>query len=198
MKEFSYKNYSYQPFFEHYFKHNPENPIGNVPEPILIDLKSKIPSYVDTIINLGCSNGRDFIPFQDDYNCIGFDLAPLGYIDWVCKTKNLTYYQCSIEDYMNNVITTHLQVHMRKDLSTSLVYTQGALCYVSPNNQEKFISHLLDNNCKNMIFHEYPPEYTGIHSNFTFQPCWHHQKYLDLFERKKYKGECVGFIHLDR
>jgi hypothetical protein len=187
MKEFSYKDYNYGGFFEHYFKHSPENPIGNTPEHILLECKPLLPDYIDTIINFGCSNGRDFIPFQDNYNCIGFDLAPLNYIDWICKTDNLIYYQCSIEDYLNNFD------HSDEDLSTTLIYTQGTLMYLDLENQNKFIQHVLDYNCKNMIFHEYPPTYSGPHTKFNPD-----QKYLNLFEQKSFRDDIVGFIYLNK
>ena len=187
MKEYSYKPYQYDSFFEHYFKHTPSNPIGNTPEVILVEHKSSIPDYVNTIINFGCSNGRDFIPFQDEYNCIGFDLAPLGYIDWVCKTDNLIYYQCSIEDYLD-----HFD-HSDEDLSNSLIYTQGVLMYIPPQDQNRFIQHFLDRNCKNMIFHEYPPTYDGPHAKFNPD-----QKYLDLFEQKSFRKDLTGFLYLNK
>ena len=185
MRELSYKQYTYAGFFEHYFKHTPTNPIGNTPEQILVECRPLLPDYIDTVIIFGCSNGRDFIPFQDTFNCVGFDLAPLGYIDWVCNTENLTYYQCSIEDYVDYVET--------EDLSTSLVYTQGTLMYVSPENQNKFLQHILQHGCKNIIIHEYPPEYVGPHTKFNPS-----EEYLNLFERRVYREDLVGFIYLDK
>ena len=188
MKEYSHKPYQYDNFFEHYFKHDNLNEIGNSPEPILLEYKSQLPSYINTIINFGCSNGRDFIPFQDEYHCVGFDLAPLNYIDWVCKTDNLVYYQCSIEDYIDN---------FDDDLSTSLVYTQGTLMYVTNEIQNRFIQYLLDHNCKNILIHEYPPEYLGPHTKFNPD-----KKYLDIFERKHFRPlineQPTGFIYLNK
>jgi len=187
MKEFSYKSYNYDMFFEHYFKHHSNNPIGDTPEKILLEYKHTLPNYINTIINFGCSNGRDFIPFQDEYNCVGFDLAPLNYIDWVCKTDNLIYYQCSIEDYLDNFN------HSDLDLHDSLIYTQGTLMYLNSHYQDKFIEHVLSHNCKNMIFHEYPPTYDGPHTKFNPS-----QKYLSLFEQKIFRDPLVGFLYLDK
>lgn len=184
MQEYSLKSYNYDNFFEHYFKHNPNNPVGNIPEEVLVKHKPLLPKYVNTILNFGCANGRDFIPFQDDYNCIGFDLAPVGYIEWVCKTDNLIYYQCSIEDYLYNF--------KNDDLSNYLVYTQGTLMYLTPEMQNKFIEHLLDCGCKNMIFHEYPPTH---HHSQKFQP---DKKYLDMFEKVSYRNHVEGFVFLDK
>jgi hypothetical protein len=190
MKQYSYKTYLYDSFFEHYYKTDLNNPIGNSPEQILLECKPLLPDYIDTIINFGCSNGRDFIPFQDNYNCIGFDLAPLNYIDWVCKTDNLTYYQCSIEDYLNEFD------HTDEDLSTTLIYTQGTLMCVSYETQNRFIKHLLDFNCKNIIIHEYPPEYDGPHTKFNPSP-----EILTTFTRQHFRPtieyQPTGFIYLD-
>jgi hypothetical protein len=196
MKEYSYKSYQYDVFCEHYFKYDRHNPFSIEPEKILVDCFDLIPSYVDTFIQFGCANGRDFIPFQDNFQCIGFDLAPLGYIEWVCKTKNLTYNQCSIEDYLD-----HFD-HSNEDLSKCLVYTQGTLMYASEEYQNRFIQHLLDHNCKNIIIHEYPPEYAGPHEKFNPDP-----KYVNMFERKHFRpliGDQViedqptGFIYLNK
>ena len=192
MKQISYKSYNYNNnAFEHYFKHTPGNPVGNIPEEILIQCKPLLPDNIHTVINFGCSNGRDFIPFQYEYNCIGFDLAPLNYIDWVCNTDNLTYYQCSIEDYLSEFD------HNDLDLPNSLVYTQGTLMCVSYETQNKFIQHLLDKNCKNIIIHEYPPEYEGKHPRFNPD-----KKYLDIFERKHFRlktyEEPTGFLYLNK
>lgn len=187
MKEYSHKSYKYSNFFEHYFKHDLRNPVGNTPEQILIKYKPLLPTYVNTVVNFGCSNGRDFIPFQENYKCIGFDLAPLAYIEWVCATDNLTYNQCSIEDYLDNFD------HSTLDLTTALVYTQGTLMYIPSDTQDKFIQHLLDQGCKNMIFHEYPPEYTGPHTKFNPSP-----RYLNLFEQTFFRPSLTGFVHLDR
>jgi len=189
MKEFSYKNYNYDGFFEHYFKHTPSNPIGNTPEEVLIKCKSIIPSYVDTIIIFGCSNGRDFIPFQDEYNCIGFDLAPLGYIDWVCKTDNLTYYQWSIEDYLDNFD------HSELDLSKCLVYTQGTLMYVSHEKQNLFVEMLLEKGCNNIILQEYEPGNSSHHPYLNLN-----ESNLKLFKkqmfRDRYEGNPTAHLYL--
>ena len=170
-------------WFEHYYKHNPNNPVGNKPEHITYSIKPLIPDYVTTIMNFGCSNGRDFIPFQDNYDIIGFDLVPGDYIEWVCKTDNLIYYQCSMEDYQKN--NTKIE---HKDLSKTLVYTNVSLFYLK-DKQEQFISYLLNKGCKNMIFQEYKSSGHGY-----FQP----GKHKNLFKEKNYKRQdIIGFTYLD-
>lgn len=199
MKNIIINNYQYSGFFNHYFSshdewlHKPE-------QPLLDYVKSKLPDYINTIIIFGCAGGRDFIPFQDNYNCIGFDLAAPSSINWVCKTDNLIYYQCSIEDYLNNFN------HSELDLSSCLVYTQGTLMYISYENQTQFINHLLNHNCKNMVFHEYPPEYlitdqggNGNNPNANFNPS---SEILNLFERKHFRSiverQPTGFLYLNK
>lgn len=188
MENIVIKNYNYTSFFDHYFNSN-EEWLNKYEQPLLDYVKDKLPSYVNTVINFGCANGRDFIPFQDDFNCIGFDLASPSIIKWTCKTNNLIYYQCSIEDYLNTFD------HNSLDLSECLVYTCVTLMYLSYDYQNKFIQHLLDHNCKNIIIHEYPPEYTGPHTKFNPD-----QKYLNLFERKHFRpvieGQPTGFLYL--
>jgi hypothetical protein len=63
-------------------------------EPLLDYIKENLLPNIDTIMVFGCASGRDFIPFQDDFSCIGFDIAPYEQINWVCKTDNLTYIEC--------------------------------------------------------------------------------------------------------
>ena len=189
MKNFTINNYNYTSFFDHYFNGTDEW-LKKPEQPLLDYVKSQLPDYVDTIINFGCANGRDFIPFHDDFNCIGFDLASPSIIEWACKTDNLIYYQCSIEDYLTQFN------HSDSDLSTTLIYAQVTLMYLSDEYQDKFIQHLLDSNCKNIVFHEYPPEYMGPHTKFNPS-----SKYLNLFQRKHFRpeieGQPTGFLYLD-
>lgn len=171
------------PNWDHYYRHNKANPVGCIPEPITYGIKSYIPNYVTTIINFGCANGRDFIPFQEDYHLVGFDLVPWDYMEWVCDTTNLTYYQCSMENYLKGNVDIG-------DLSTSLVYTNVSLFYLE-NKQEAFISYLLSKGCKNMVFQEYKAGQSG---HGSFQP----DKHENIFKEKHFsRTDVTGFIHLD-
>tara|TARA_R110000796_G_scaffold146087_1_gene262775 strand:- start:2203 stop:2760 length:558 start_codon:yes stop_codon:yes gene_type:complete len=184
MKQFEIKNYNAEnSWFKHYYKHNPRNPVGNVPEHITYEIKPLIPDYITTIINFGCANGRDFIPFQDKYNLVGFDLVKGDYIEWVCDTTNLIYYQCSMEDFME---PHNIDV---EDLSTSLVYTNVSLFYLE-DKQEEFITYLLNKKCQNMVFQEYKNSFHG-----HFQP----GKHKDLFKERQFnRKDVTGFIYLDK
>lgn len=198
MNNFLINNYTYTRFFDHYF--TAEDDWLRKPEQPLLDyVKSLLPSYVDTVIIFGCASGRDFIPFQDTYNCIGFDLAPVNKIDWVCVTKNLTYYQCSLEDYLNKFD------HNGLDLSRCLVYTQGTLMYVSYEDQTRFIKHLINHNCKNIVFHEYPPECTFSPGENRANPFSNFNPSLEtiqLFERKHFRPtierQPTGYLYLNK
>lgn len=190
MKSVVASTYQYTSFFDHYF--NSDEEWLSKPEQLLVDyVRPNLPDYITTVMNFGCANGRDFIPFQDDYTCIGFDLASPDIIKWACKTDNLIYYQCSIEDYLDRFN------HEDLDLSTCLVYVQVTLMYLTREYQNKFIDHLFKYNCKNIVLHEYPPEYTGPHTKFNPDP-----KYLPLFERKHFRpvveGQPTGFILMDK
>ena len=190
MNNFIIKKYNYNSFFHHYFN-NDEDWMNTYEAPLLDYVKDALPNYVDTIINFGCANGRDFLPFDKEYKCIGFDLASPDEIKWVCSTENLTYYQCSVEDYLtefdHNVI----------DLSKSLIYTQGTLMYVAHNKQTEFISHLLLHGCKNIVIHEYPPDQP--HSQGYFNPS---ESTINLFERKHFRKtiqtQPTGFLYLNK
>lgn len=184
MKHFSinsYPNYSSGAagidFSSYYTPHS-----GNQqPEIIMNKLKTSIPNHINTIINFGCASGRDFIPFQDSHNCIGFDIAPFEAIIWVCETNNLTYYECSIEDFLLNIDTFNI------DWINTLIYTQGTLMYASHEDQNKFIEILLKKECKNIILQEYEPGNSGPHPYLNLN-----EKNLKLFKKKMFRDTYEG------
>jgi hypothetical protein len=177
----SYPDYIYGAaginFTSYYTPHS-----GNqTPEKVLEYIKPNLSSNIKTIINFGCASGRDFIPFETDYTCIGFDIAPIEDITWVCKTNNLTYYECSIEDFLSNID------NFKFDFSNSLVYTQGTLMYVSPEIQNIFVETLLSKGCNNIILHEYEPGNSGCH------PYMHlNDQNIKLFEKKMFRDTYSG------
>lgn len=185
MKQFRVRNYNAEKsWFEHYYRHNPKNPVGNIPEIITTKMvdQNMIPDYITTIVNFGCANGRDFIPFQNQYNLIGFDLVPGDYIEWVCDTNNLYYYQCSMEDFMNE---KYVKI---ENLSEYLIYTNVSLFYLE-DKQENFISYLLSKSCKNMVFQEYKSSNHG-----SFQP----GKHKALFKESSYRNDVMCFTYLNK
>lgn len=55
-----------------------------------------IPSNIDTIIIVGCTNGRDFLPFINSnkkYRLIGMDVFDENFIEWVDNVTNIEYYK---------------------------------------------------------------------------------------------------------
>ena len=87
MKNITINNYTYTPFFNHYFDSS-RDWLYKYESPLLDYVKEQLPSNINTIINFGCASGRDFIPFQDDYNCIGFDLASPSTFSLKCLLSN--------------------------------------------------------------------------------------------------------------
>lgn len=116
-----------------------------------------LPEHIDTVLIFGCSSGRDFIPFQNRYKCLGIDIAPVDAIKWVCDTTNLTYVECSIEDFIVNIDIFQL------DWNNTFVYASGTLMYVTPETQNELIDLLLQKGCSNMLFQEYEPGNSGAH-----------------------------------
>ena len=173
--------------WSHYYKHNPGNPVGNIPEIVLTEIKPLLPNYIDSVLIFGCANGRDFVPFQDDYNIMGFDIKKAKDIDFVCKTDNLTYYQCTMQDYALENYTIH-DGTMHKDLSKSLVYTGVSLMYLDSHEQEEFISYLLDKGCKNMVFQEYTSNF-GAHDEKS-----KHYKLFNQCHRGRTDVKCYEYI----
>jgi hypothetical protein len=155
---------------------------GNqIPEKVLEFIKPTLLDNIKTVINFGCASGRDFIPFQEDYNCIGFDIAPVEDITWVCKTNNLTYYECSIEDFLLNIDD------FKFDFPNSLVYTQGTLMYVSHKNQNLFVEMLLKKGCSNIILQEYEPGNSSHHPYLNLN-----EQNIKLFEKRMFRDSYEG------
>jgi hypothetical protein len=184
MKNYStnkYPNYQYGAAginFTSYFTPHSGN---QTPEKVLEYVKPNLNSNIKTIINFGCASGRDFIPFQDDYDCVGFDIAPIEDITWVCKTDNLTYYECSIEDFLSNIDKFLF------DFPNSLVYTQGTLMYVSHENQNIFVETLIKKGCNNMILQEYEPGNSSHHPYLNLN-----EQNLKLFKKIMFRDIYEG------
>ena len=105
-----------------------------------------IPSNVKTIVDFGCANGRNFLPFKD-YECIGFDMFQPEDVKYSC---DFTYYISSIEDFMKIPNSYPIQ------WESSLAMSHGSLmCLLDSKTQNKFIKILRDKGCKNFVLHEY-------------------------------------------
>lgn len=161
--------------FGHYYAASHES--DYLSDPLTKYITENLVSSVDCIVNFGCASGKDFIPFQDSYKCIGFDIAPVENINWVCKTDNLTYYECSIEDFLANI--DRFDINWEK----TLAYAQGTLMYVSHENQNKLVEVLIAKGCKNITISEYEPGNSGPNPFLHLT-----EDNLKLFERKYLRG----------
>lgn len=169
--------------FSDYF--NPNNR-EQAPEPLTGYILNNIGDNIKTIIDIGCACGKNFIPFQDSFQCIGFDRAPAEVINWVCKTDNLTYYECSIEDFIEHI--DELDV----DWENSLVFTQGALMYTSHENQNRFVEAVLRKGCKNLTLQEYEPGNSGPHPYLNLN-----EENLKLFNKIVFRDNATAHILLN-
>lgn len=142
-------NYPNWTSWKHYFKASES--WCYAPELFLYDIINILPNYINQIIILGCASGRDFIPFNNKYKLIGFDIAPFNEIIWVEEFSNLEYHECSIYDFKKYTNTNNIL----SDLSNCLIYTQGTMMYESKETQENFFIELIKRGCKNFIFNEY-------------------------------------------
>ena len=144
----------------------------------------RLPKNINTIIDFGCANCNNFIPFQNkikDVKCVGFDLSAADQINFVCSKKNLTYYQCSIQDFVKTV-NNWGNKYEPIDWANSLVWTQGTLLYVNKDGEtdycDRFVQTLLDLGCKNIFLHEYTEGWDNtIHGFVKFS-----EKYKKLFK----------------
>ena len=118
-----------------------------------------IPSYVDSVYQFGCASGRDFLPFEGRMKLYGFDIFPSDKIRWIKNFDGLTYHPCCIEDF-KSFVDEHLEF---KDMSKSLVYTQGTLMYVKAQQQNDFFQFCRYLGCKNFIFNEYTEQEFRAH-----------------------------------
>ena len=171
MKEINYNAFPYAGWqrWNKYFTNYPDY-LTN-PEACATHLAEYIPDYIDTVLQFGCGNGRDFVPFNKKLKLIGCDIAPPNYIKWIINFENLSYNRCCINDFASLNI---------RDFSKILIYTSGVMMYETPDNQKRFFESCLDLGCKNFIFQEYETgEYKG--------ECLYLEEYKDFFIKKRYR-----------
>ena len=119
------------------------------PEPwIQENVAKKLKSHITTVIDFGCANGRNFIPFKDNsLDFIGFDIHPA---DSLIKITDFIYNECSIQDFTQNPKNFPI------NWSDSLVMSHGSLMYIpDSSSQNNLIYTLKKEGCKNFVFHEY-------------------------------------------
>lgn len=118
----------------------------------------EIPDYVDTVIDIGCGNGRNLAFFENKYKLIGLDIHPAGSIVWVRPLNNMEYHECSYQD-----LPTY---SVKFPLSTSLITTFGSFMYLTKQEQQTFFDYIRLNGCKNALFYEYSDAFLLDKSHF--------------------------------
>jgi len=137
----------FKPKWHHYYSGQPAFILE--PSAFLYDMLPEIPAHVDTIIDVGCGSGRNFIPFDGKYKLFGIDIVPNSRIQWVRGFKGLEYHQMKVEQFTKSLIENP------RDLRNALVMSFGTLMYVSQQEQMRFFGACLANGCRNFIFTEY-------------------------------------------
>lgn len=134
---------------ERFWKAQNGFPPFDKPERSLYDIIPMIPKYVDTVLDVGCGAGRNFIPFEKTgLKLWGMDIVPIK--NWVCDTTNLTYEVCSLQEF-----TKRLE-RGQYDLSKTYVHTHSVLTHVPERWQRRFYLAVVKAGCKNIHFEEYP------------------------------------------
>ena len=137
----------------------------SIPEPFLYDLK--IPRSIDTLLDIGCASGRNFIPFDGKLKLWGIDIVPLNRIQWVKPFQNLKYERTTIEQF------TRILERGEKRLDNVLLLTAGTMMYVNEKEQRRFFRACRLAGCKNFIFSEYPANsLVSPRLNFKLPPEW--------------------------
>ena len=128
-----------------------------------------ISSNVEFVVDFGCANGRNFIPFKD-YKCIGFDMYQPEEINY---SYNFEYHVSSIEDFSNYTNSIKWE--------KSLVMSHGTLMYCTNSKvQNNFIKALREKGCKNFVFHEYTSDKLIKNGNLSERARNGGLGYLDL------------------
>ena len=120
----------------------------DAPEECLVQLK--IPSYIDTVLDLGCGNGRNLLAYEGK-KLWAIDLVPKERINWIKKFDNFHYEQISVEG-----LAQRLEKHPI-DLSKTLIISFGTMMMVPKKWQYRLYEVCQRCGCKNFIFQDFEP-----------------------------------------
>lgn len=152
------RNYEVPVFFDNYVRNHGAR--KNHSEEWLKEyVVDKISDNVTTIVDFGCAVGRNFTPFNTQYNnsenihkpykFIGFDIHPEEKIQEQ-KLIDFVYYKYSLEDFMENINDFDIK------WEECLVFSHGTLMYFKEKTGvNMFINKLRNKGCKNFVFNEY-------------------------------------------
>lgn len=140
----------------------------------------QVPEYVDTIIEIGCANGRNLAFFENRYRLIGLDIHPASSIIWVKPLNNFEYHECSYQDMPSYPV--------KFPLATSLITTFGSFMYLNKNEQQAFFDYIISNGCKNAMFYEYEQDFQLDKKDFEVKRRYNgsagKQAYSHLYHRE--------------
>jgi hypothetical protein len=114
------------------------------PEDSLRNLQT--PEYIDTFFDVGCGNGRNFIPFLGKLRLKGIDVVPKEKIEWMVPADEVDYRGMSVEEFVKSDPI---------DMSTTFVYSHGALYLLSKKTQNDFYEFCKRCGCRNFLFEEF-------------------------------------------
>lgn len=119
------------------------------PNEFVVELAKILPDYVDTIVEIGCTNGRDFIPFADPkYHWVGIDYHDVP-IDWIVDSKRVEYLNTPHSKLIETLDRRFEQMERVVFLSSFTLY---------PLKQNRLVAQLFDflerKGCRNIVLRE--------------------------------------------
>jgi len=171
------KEYLVDDFFKGYSYGKGHNPCEFWLEEHVVN---KLPHNITTIVDFGCSHGRNFLPFpKEKYKYVGFDIHNFSNIAWV-NNIYVEYNACSLTDFLNDYAEYDV------DWKNSLVMCHGTLMYLDNSNQQNdFVDLLKTLGCENFTFHEYGSDILIKNGNLSEHARNGKMGYLDLNENNR-------------
>jgi len=178
---------------------------GHAPEFWLEEhVVDKLSSNITTIVDFGCANGRNFIPFpKEKYKYVGFDIFNPLDIKWM-NNIDVDYYACSLNDFFTEYHNYDI------DWKNSLFMSHVTLMYLNDSiEQNNFLNLMKSLGCENFALHEYGSDkvladlsnhardnklgYLSLNeiNKKMFEP-----PFGDIFRFRDFNNDMCAFIHL--